>query len=349
MFNSLKTKQRRLEQDCLFCHIVPLLVDTDEPGESDTQFDCEAQNPSRDDDDEVDTFADYLYSIDLPEEFILRHFADLISGFATICIPGGRAVRSAYGAEILIPANATIEVVLGGGEDVEHEHVPGLNLTPSVLVVRILGDNGAEQPLESRDRLAGAIFGIGNEPFSNSMRTQYSRCSNGLLNFVPADGHPLISNGVMDVKLNFSLQTRDIYKLRPVLREETARLLGVRQLNATVDHVMFCVAPGTKPVSWSAFSHLGPYDSYFNSQHRRCDKLSALMHEMGHNYWLHHSGHPHARKPQYGDRTGVVSIKGSQIALLIYSLIPCFELVKSNADGSYVRDGFSPCWQVASV
>ena len=342
--DSTQTDRRQLDEadeECLYCHIIPLQVEVEEPEPDETRFDCLLGGD--DYDEEEDELDDTLYSIELPENFLSEHFAKLAAGYVTICIPGGQAVRSADGqAEILIPENAAISFVLGGREDFEHEHVPGMNMTRSVLVVRVVGDNGAEQPPESRDRLAGAVFGLGNDlaTFNNSMRAQYSRCSFGLLNFVPADG-PLISNGVMDVPLNFSLQQRNILLLRNVLREETARLLGVSSLRARVDHVLFCVAPGTGHGAtlsrWLAFAHIGGRDSYFNSERGRCDKLSALMHEMGHNFELRHSGSTRARD-QYGDSTGVVGISCSQITLTTYELN--FVTSASIADGIWVSDGF---------
>ena len=178
----------------------------------------------------------------------------------------------------------------------------------SVLVVRILGDSGAEEPVETKARLAGAVFGMGNETLSNSMLAQFNRCSFGQLDFIPADGHPLISNGVMDVALSFTLEGRNVDTDRYLFHEETAALLGVNSLETAFDHVMFCVAAGTvfsfgsRSREWTALGLRETY-SYFNSKFLRCDKLSALMHEMGHNLGLHHSGE---RDSQFGDTTGVV-------------------------------------------
>ena len=181
-----------------------------------------------------------------------------------------------------------------------------------VLVVRVIGDSGAEQPTESRDRLAGAVFGIGAEPLSNSMSAQYNRCSFGQLDFIPADGNPLISNGVLDLPLSFSLQGRDIYSSRHLFREETAGVLGVSSssLETMFDHVMFCVASGTVPgtstntLGWSAFVG-NSHDSYFNSARGRCDKLSALMFASGRELGLHFSGDS---TWSAGDNTGAVRI-----------------------------------------
>ena len=204
----------------------------------------------------------------------------------------------------------------------------------SVLVVRILGDNGAEQPVETTASLAGAIFGMGNETFLNSMRAQFNRCSFGKLDFVPADGHSLISNGVMDVALSYSLEGRDLIFERPLYRQETAALLGVSSLRTTFDHVMFCVAAGSSNGNrtWTASTTLHHYDSYFNSEFERCDKLSALMLAMGHNLGLYSSG---VLDNPYGDTTGVVRTNAHACLAHTYTQT-CSHLV-CGTDGSRVR------------
>ena len=175
----------------------------------------------------------------------------------------------------------------------------------TVLIVRVLGNSGAEQPSESRERLAGAVFGIGRQPFPNSMRAQFNRCSFGQLDFVPATGYSPISNGVLDVRLGYSLQGRLIYSIRADSRAEAARLLGLSSLAAAFDHVMFCVAPGTNTGgldSWTSFATRPGYESYFSSG--SCDKLSGLMRQMGHNINLVGSSTP---SDQNGDMSGMVS------------------------------------------
>ena len=195
-----------------------------------------------------------------------------------------------------------------------------------VLVVRVIGDSGAEQPTD-RDRLAGAVFGIGAEPLSNSMSAQYNRCSFGQLDFISADGNPLISNGVLDLLLPFSLEGRNIYSTRHLFREETARVLGVSSssLETMFDHVMFCVASGTVP-GWSAFVG-NSHDSYFNSARGRCDKLSALMFASGRELGLHFSGDSNGPS---GDSTGMVRISihfAFPMHALTSFLVLCFLLM----------------------
>ena len=293
--------ERQLDEKplgCLFCVISPVEVEY-EDGESETFFDCFAQGQEADDDE-------IPYSIDIPEDFLSDNLSQLLSG-ATICIEGGEAVRSINGTGydvIVIPEGAEISLKLDGREGLE------LNLTSprSVLVVRVLGASGSEQPIESSNRLAAAVFGLGNEAlnFSNSMRAQYNRCSFGKLDFEPANppGIPQVSDGVMDIQLDFSFRGRDVTQDRAIYQRVLMDQLDVDSLTTKFDHIMFCVAPGTTFLrrGWTAFAPASTF-SYYNSMSFRCDKLSALMHEIGHNLGLDHSGMP---GDEYADITGIV-------------------------------------------
>ena len=63
-------------------------------------------------------------------------------------------------------------------------------------------------------------------------------------------------------------------------------LLGVESLGGRFDHVIFCIARGTICSGISGGTSLNSWESMFNSG--RCDCLSYLMHEIGHNLGLVH-------------------------------------------------------------
>ena len=71
---------------------------------------------------------------------------------------------------------------------------------------------------------------------------------------------------------------------------------------------MLCIARGTtyggRGTEWLAFAPLNGYTSVFNSG--RCDRLSAMMQEIGHNLGLANSAGSTLDDPN-GDTTGVVS------------------------------------------
>lgn len=284
----LRPRPEYTEDDCLYIEIAPLQREFDDSGESATIVDCTLHvSKNRLDASQNHEFLDVFYSVELPQDFVSKHRSTLLSGITTACIHGGEAVRSDGKQDrnvIVIPQHGHIEFVFDHRAKPERQLQLRLQSPRSVLVVRVLGDSGGEQPSESRERLAAAVFGIGSEPFSNSMRAQFKCCSLGQLDFTPATGYTAISNGVLDVRLTYSLQDKLVYSIRDDVRAEAARLLGVNSLETKFDHVMFCVAPGTNtgtPDSWTGFATRPGYQTFFSSG--SCDKLSELMRQIGHN------------------------------------------------------------------
>lgn len=300
----------RREQECLICQILPLQAELENGDEVD--FECRTEVDG-------DEYPDMPYQINLPDEFVANHRTELESGDAFVCIHGGQAVRNATGDDVIVfPTDGAVQLM----EGVEHEAVEGHPAigfgNRTVLVVRVSGPIDSEIPHVSSERLAGAIFGIGNESFQNPMSTQYRRCSFNALNFIPASGFPEIVDGVIDIQLNSSLRAKQATTVHQDASKEVRKLLGVNSLADTFDHVMYCLAGGTlfgsgnnRKDSWLAFAlayALGTRTenySVYNSKSASCDKLSILMHEIGHNLGFQHSGD--AGNSDYGDTSGTVS------------------------------------------
>ena len=289
------------DNECLYCLIKAVPIDYDNyPG--DVIFDC-----LTDANGEVGIFAEIPYQIDLPEDFVEEHMAALQTGLSTICVPGGRAIRSQNSTLpdlVSIPEGAEIEL-FQSGQILDDENV-GVGLgRRGLLVVRVSGSS--ESPVESVERLAGAVFGLGSEPLINSMRAQYGRCSFLKLDFTPASEFPELYNGVLDIELGYSLEGRNALGVLTDATASASAALGVDTLEKNFDYVMFCFARGTtlaaEGAEWSAFATFNGWKSVFNSN--RCDKLSFLMHEIGHNLGLTHSAA--GSFGQYEDTTGVVS------------------------------------------
>lgn len=69
----------------------------------------------------------------------------------------------------------------------------------------------------------------------------------------------------------------------------------------TYDHIIYCMPPGVlkQQGDWIAYADLGGQRSVYRD--KWCASLSALMHEIGHNLGLYHSG---MGKGPYADITG---------------------------------------------
>ena len=175
----------------------------------------------------------------------------------------------------------------------------------TVLVVRVSGT--AEAPAETVERMQGAVFGLGGQPLANSMRAQYGRCSFTKVDFIPASGFDQFDNGVLNVQLDYSLKGREALGVLFDATDAVKEILGVESLRESFDHVIFCIARGTTYVrrsDWTAFGILNGWRTVLNSG--RCDGLSYLMHEIGHNLGLVHSADD-VIGIDLGDTTGMVS------------------------------------------
>jgi hypothetical protein len=196
---------------------------------------------------------------------------------------------------ISIPDNSTITLVEGSGSRQRRLSITGKHET---LVVRVtINDNG---PVPSTTDLAGSVFGLGGNPAAQSMAGQYSACSFGQLQFLPAKGDTIL-NGVMNIEISKEGGPLSILSLRSDLADAVEAKIPQ---GLEPRHIMYVVPPGTEfqgAADWVAFANVGDYRSYFNNQWG--DSLSATMHEIGHNLGFNHSG----KGPEpYGDKTGVM-------------------------------------------
>ena len=287
----------RRQEECLHCHIEFI----EEEGLNDG-YDYSLMCTT-DASEESDGRGDMTYQLDLPEDFLSANMDEIMTGTAQICIPGGRAVRSVNGetdSMIIIPPGADIQMV-GVSLFRRQLQVSGFGVRKT-LVVRAVGTDGG--PDESRDLLAGALFGIGPEPLENNMRAQFQRCSFGQIDFLPANGFPQIVNGIMDVNVGYRMDGKEISQVEDDIVEKTEDALGLYALSTEFDHVLFCIPPGVRKDgdSWTAYASRPGWRSVYRSKY--CASLSMLMHEIGHNLGLQHSNEG---SKEYGDQTGYVS------------------------------------------
>ena len=139
------------------------------------------------------------------------------------------------------------------------------------------------------------------------MRVQFGRCSFSQIDFIPASGFDEFDNGVLNIQLGYRLRGRGALGVMVDATDAVKAILGVEFLRGSFDHVIFCMARGTTyggRSDWTAFATLSGWKSAFNSG--RCNSLSYLMHEIGHNLGLVHSADDFIGN-SYGDTTGMVS------------------------------------------
>jgi len=270
--------------ECLFCQIAVVHIML-AGGAAISSYRC-----LTDETQEGDGESEMSYSIDLPAPFVNGNNVTLDSGVSTICIVGGSAIRTEFGKPdyVVIPPNADIHFVASRNINRQRRLTQTFG-SRTVLVVLVKAPDSLQS--NSVRSLANGTFGIGGQQYS--VASQYSSCSAGKLNFIPASGYPTrITNGVINIALPSSINDIYISDLENSMKIAAKVLLGINDLNNHFSHIMFCMPRGTKikgndAKTWSAYGITPGQYSYYNNNW--CKSLSAKMHELGHNLGLQHS------------------------------------------------------------
>lgn len=195
--------------------------------------------------------------------------------------------------------------IRGGGEN-DGDDRRGLQAVGprSTLVIRAtIGGIGESQ-------LADAIFGQGW-----TLRTAIHTCSFGQLDLIPAtwggQNGNLIRNGVLSVNIGSSLPSTDRRQVFEKLWFGAEALLGLgangNWIEKNFNHLIFSIPGGTEG-GWVAEGWINHWGSLYNDNWVLSP--TALMHEIGHNLNLDHSGEG---TNEYDDGTGVMGASsGSQ-------------------------------------
>ena len=122
-----------------------------------------------------------------------------------------------------------------------------------------------------------------------SLKSQYSKCSFKQLKFKPFHGKTLtnavIKKGVGEVSIPMNTTNATKAAVVNAIEEAVAQKYG--KLKNQVNHFMYILPPGTG--DWLATGVVNGKKSVCNDL-LGCDNLSVLMHEIGHNLNLYHSG-----------------------------------------------------------
>eukprot|EP00588_Corethron_pennatum_P034108 CAMPEP_0194349560 /NCGR_PEP_ID=MMETSP0171-20130528/107159_1 /TAXON_ID=218684 /ORGANISM="Corethron pennatum, Strain L29A3" /LENGTH=286 /DNA_ID=CAMNT_0039117027 /DNA_START=623 /DNA_END=1480 /DNA_ORIENTATION=+ len=136
------------------------------------------------------------------------------------------------------------------------------------------------------------------------MSSQYKACSYGKLLIQPAPDTSVISNGVVEVKLNINAKQQTSSELESLAFAALEEILG-KKFYLKYDHIMICLPPGfTDADVFFAHGYFKfPVSTYNDEQ---ITYLSYQMHETGHNFGLSHAGLDTGSKIdlEYGDYSG---------------------------------------------
>jgi len=160
------------------------------------------------------------------------------------------------------------------------------------LVVRITTSDSS--PFATRPQMSDKVFGTSTDPAN--LKSQCTACSYNKLTIVPASGETPEGDEIVDgvVDLTLSMNSNGVDK--SVVQTAALNAIGGKGGN---NYVMLCIPPGTG--DWLAYAYVGWYLSVYNNEW--CGRLSAQMHEVGHNFGFQHSGEDNK---EYADSTGMM-------------------------------------------
>jgi hypothetical protein len=170
----------------------------------------------------------------------------------------------------------------------------------TMVILRVTSSDGTVS--KTADQIANAFFGTGGD--QNNLKSRYTDCSMGKLNFKPGTGHDF-RNGVAEIKVNAPVTGVDIIAFQAKITNALVAKYG-SSLRNTYNHVVYAVPRGTNMGAggsnrWIAFAYMNSYLSVYNNEN--IVYISNQVHETGHNLGLMHSNHG-AQK--YGDQSGTM-------------------------------------------
>mmetsp|Transcript_5266 Transcript_5266/g.11101 ORF Transcript_5266/g.11101 Transcript_5266/m.11101 type:complete len:542 (+) Transcript_5266:55-1680(+) len=170
----------------------------------------------------------------------------------------------------------------------------------SAIVVRVTTNDATTT--SDGDQLSNKVFGTFGDKVN--MSSQYKACSYGKQLIQPAPDTSVISNGVVEVKLNINAKQQTSSELESLAFAALEEILG-KKFYLKYDHIMICLPPGfTDADVFFAHGYFKfPVSTYNDEQ---ITYLSYQMHETGHNFGLSHAGLDTGSKIdlEYGDYSG---------------------------------------------
>jgi hypothetical protein len=272
---------------------------------------------------EYEGYHDESWVCELSEEDSTRlnvQFVSIVSSPAVATIGNAASGQSVLIMSEAIVDTETAEMYVPEGAHVEVRNIsrnrgralaelPSTTGTLKVLVIRVTDKNN-KSPTANDAQLIDDIF-----TDSSSLATQTMACSYGALEIVPFEGKSPnnydIQNGIINVKV-------DRYDSNQGMLLDLAALGAARALIGDYNHPMFDLIMMVLPKSDSSKVAWSFADSKFSFYHNDwARRVSAQMHEVGHNLGLSHSGH---LDDEYGDQTGFMGYaNGEDDELMCYN------------------------------
>jgi hypothetical protein len=162
--------------------------------------------------------------------------------------------------------------------------------TKTVLAVRVIVNNGSYSHA-TQTGLSNDVFGNGVDAVN--LKSQYAACSynqlvfnkapdrNMLTTVTPNIGDTAISNGVVDISVNYNISAGDA-TIRNAVTAEINRVFGVSSPTVLANHVMYCLPTGV--MTGIAYAYINSWNSVYTNEW--CNYVSAQMHEVSQCFFM---------------------------------------------------------------
>lgn len=177
----------------------------------------------------------------------------------------------------------------------------GVSGTKTVVAVKVTSTAGTGTPTSygwSTAQLSDFVFGTDGD--EGNLKSQYEACSYGKLRIEhPANqnGTGLI-NGAIEIEVSNPVGDGD-RAIRNAVTEAINARFEIAKPTDLADYWMYCLPPEVMGPTSIAYAHIDSWLSVYNN--KWCNRLSAQMHEFGHNLNFAHSGEG---EDAYADKTG---------------------------------------------
>ena len=293
--HALRGAERNLQDvDCLPCHVVrPGVLTVNSSGH---HHDLRCLTPLL-----GDSYGSERTSLaleGLPHDLVQANQNALEAGRWHICIQTGHYQILHDQNRVLVLTESPIIVDHSARILSERSHFEQRRGRKSLLAVRVFSSVSGVSPTETLDEIAGALFGLGTNPFQLQPQqvvvNHVATVSHRQLIYEPAvEIIPgTILNGVTEISIAAPFDsTVDVQTdILPLIVTATRDHIGSEAMYS-IDNIIFCLPTGASfqgDADWTAFTYLWEPYSYY--QQSRCTRLSVVMHELGHSTGFQHSG-----------------------------------------------------------
>lgn len=200
------------------------------------------------------------------------------------------------------------------------------------IVVRVKDADGLT-PKKSINEMKGDVYGGDGD--QHNLKSQMKACSWDQARITATNRKG--SGGIAEIQISTEIDDGDTRHsaVENAARTATKSYFDTGSLWNLFDVVIYCLPPGTvtsssKPSkNWIAYAYVGGIESVYNDDW--CGSLSALMHEVGHNLGLQHSGvrgENGEKDNEYADTSGYMgySYSSDDTPRMCYNSAKVYEL-----------------------